>query len=118
MAKRPGALYLYRCCACGKQEAARGGSSFFRCLECKAKFAEPPNATRTGYDWNGKEFAHSEVFRAVAEGRLRKVTECECVDCGAPAKHYDHRDYNHPLTVEPVCRKCNRRRGPAIPKRK
>lgn len=38
-----------------------------------------------------------------------------CVDCGAPACDYDHRDYNKPLEVEPVCRRCNKLRGSAIP---
>lgn len=36
-----------------------------------------------------------------------------CVDCGAPAECHDHRDYSKPLHVEPVCRSCNVRRGPA-----
>lgn len=27
---------------------------------------------------------------------------------------YDHRDYTKPLSVEPVCRSCNKLRGPAI----
>jgi hypothetical protein len=38
----------------------------------------------------------------------------QCVDCGAQARDYDHRDYNKPLEVDPVCRRCNLRRGPAI----
>jgi hypothetical protein len=38
----------------------------------------------------------------------------QCVDCGAQARDYDHRDYNKPLEVNPVCRRCNLRRGPAI----
>lgn len=54
------------------------------------------------------------VKRAVNQGHLRPVRECVCVDCGAPARHYDHRDYNEPLAVEPVCASCNRRRPPAI----
>ena len=54
------------------------------------------------------------VLKAVREGRLRPVHECVCVDCGATAQHYDHRDYNKPDTVEPVCRSCNARRPPAI----
>lgn len=36
-----------------------------------------------------------------------------CVDCGAPADRYDHRDYSKPLDVEPVYCSCNGRRGPA-----
>jgi hypothetical protein len=27
---------------------------------------------------------------------------------------YDHRDYNQPLQVEPVCSPCNISRGPAL----
>ena len=38
-----------------------------------------------------------------------------CVDCGKRAEHYDHRDYTKPLEVEPVCRSCNKLRGPAHP---
>jgi NMD protein affecting ribosome stability and mRNA decay len=37
-----------------------------------------------------------------------------CVDCGASAHDYDHRDYSKPLEVEPVCRACNFKRGPAL----
>jgi hypothetical protein len=54
------------------------------------------------------------VLRAVRRGELRPIRECICVDCGAPARHYDHRDYNKPTEVEPVCYQCNHRRGPAI----
>jgi hypothetical protein len=54
------------------------------------------------------------VLRAVRRGELRPVRECVCVDCGAPARHYDHRDYNKPTEVDPVCVPCNMRRGPAI----
>jgi len=56
----------------------------------------------------------SVVERAVREGRLKPVRDCICVDCGAPARHYDHRDYNKPDVVEPVCKRCNANRPPAI----
>jgi len=36
-----------------------------------------------------------------------------CTDCGAQARDYDHRDYARPLDIEPVCRRCNQKRGPA-----
>lgn len=36
-----------------------------------------------------------------------------CADCGAPARHYDHRDYFEPFQITPVCHTCNVRRGPA-----
>lgn len=35
----------------------------------------------------------------------------KCVDCGASAMHYDHRDYFKPFIVEPVCHRCNLLRG-------
>jgi hypothetical protein len=58
--------------------------------------------------------AVSKVNREVALGNLKKATEHVCVDCGKPAKQYEHRNYSKPLDVEPVCRGCNKRRGPAL----
>jgi hypothetical protein len=64
----------------------------------------------------GSEKAHNAVFNAIKKGILEPITKnTKCVDCGAPAKHYDHRDYNKPLSVEAVCQKCNVKRGPGIP---
>lgn len=54
------------------------------------------------------------VRKAERTGALKPIREHSCVDCGAPARHYDHRDYNKPLEVEPVCASCNYYRGPAI----
>lgn len=64
----------------------------------------------------GAPAAHSKVQKAVSRGDLPAVQTQTCVDCGAPATDYDHRDYNKPLDVEPVCRPCNGVRGPGIPK--
>lgn len=50
----------------------------------------------------------------VKMGRMPKVTTLLCVDCGKPAKCYDHRDYLKPLDVEPVCISCNKLRGAAM----
>ena len=55
------------------------------------------------------------VFSAIKRGELKPIKECICVDCGKPAQHYDHRDYNEPIKVDPVCRVCNAARGHAIP---
>ena len=55
--------------------------------------------------------AHQRVLLAVKRGLLPPVTSYRCIDCGLPAKHYDHRDYSKPLEVDPVCIKCNFRRG-------
>lgn len=57
-----------------------------------------------------RQRAYAAVARAVANGELEPVTVKSCVDCGARAKHYDHRDYSKPLEVVPLCRSCNRLR--------
>jgi len=54
---------------------------------------------------------------AIRRGLIPPVNTRTCVDCGKPADAYDHRDYNKPLDVEPVCTGCNVRRGPGIPLR-
>lgn len=59
--------------------------------------------------------AHRFARLAVRNGYLKDPTALTCVDCGAPAKVYDHRDYNKPLDVDPVCHSCNATRGPALP---
>src|SRR3990172_2168897 len=60
--------------------------------------------------------AQAAVRIAVKLGVLPCITEkTKCVDCGLQANAYDHRDYNKPLEVEPVCHGCNVRRGPALP---
>jgi hypothetical protein len=53
--------------------------------------------------------------KAVNKGLLPHPKTLECNDCGAPAICYDHRDYNKPLEVEPVCKSCNGSRGAGIP---
>jgi len=54
------------------------------------------------------------MAHALRRGIIKKLSpDIKCVDCGKPAKCYDHRDYFKPLDVEPVCISCNRFRGPA-----
>ena len=53
------------------------------------------------------------VKKAIERGLLPPIDGRYCVDCGAFAHVYDHRDYSKPLSVDPVCRSCNRTRGPA-----
>jgi hypothetical protein len=58
--------------------------------------------------------AHRIVQKAVRKGLLPKLDgSILCTDCTAPAAVYDHREYAKPLAVEPVCKSCNVRRGPA-----
>ena len=57
----------------------------------------------------------TEMVKAYKSGELKRIGKLDkCVDCGKPAKHYDHRDYSKPLDVVPVCVSCNILRGPAI----
>lgn len=60
-----------------------------------------------------KTAASTAVGNAIAEGRLLRPAQFDCADCGGQAIWYDHRDYGKPLHVEPVCRACNFKRGPA-----
>lgn len=64
--------------------------------------------------YSKQEASHKIVKIAVDSKILPKVRSQECVDCGKPARHYDHRDYMKPLEVEPVCISCNFKRGPAL----
>ena len=56
------------------------------------------------------------VSKAVKAGDIPHISTQSCVDCGKQAAAYDHRDYNKPLDVEPVCKSCNYKRGAAIPR--
>lgn len=69
--------------------------------------------------------AGGKVHRAIEQGLLppvctkyrwcfETIKSVSCVDCDNQAQCYDHRDYLEPLTVEPVCERCNYRRGFAM----
>ena len=62
------------------------------------------------------QVAMAKVRTAVRRGDLEHISSQLCVDCGSQAKHYDHRDYDKPLDVEPVCISCNHKRGKALGK--
>jgi hypothetical protein len=81
------------------------------CKECGIK------RDRDGARSGGKSGAYAVMNCAIRHGFLKPAKEHSCVDCGAQAEHYDHRDYNRPLDVEPVCACCNAQRGKAIPRR-
>jgi len=92
------------------------GRYYYACIECgtgkpigKAKRCTPCN---TGYYAAMRE-ANAAITLAKSRG-LPKASAHACVDCGAQAFDYDHRDYRKPLEIEPVCRSCNIKRGPAL----
>lgn len=58
--------------------------------------------------------AINRISAAVKWRHIPRAATFACVDCGIPATEYDHRDYTKPRDVEPVCRPCNHKRGPAL----
>lgn len=58
--------------------------------------------------------AIAAIGQATSQGRLLYAYQRTCVDCGADAQVYDHRDYSKPYEVDPVCQRCNLARGRAM----
>lgn len=88
------------CYDCGRFLAVTTGGRL-RCTPC----ANTHN--------NKASIAHHTVAAWVRDGMLPnlKTYAVACRDCGERADRYDHRDYDKPLHITPVCRTCNRRRG-------
>ena len=63
----------------------------------------------------GSHEASKITREAVEEKKLANPRGLKCEDCDKRAELYDHRDYNKPLKVAPVCFGCNKRRGSALP---
>ena len=72
-----------------------------RCYDC----------SKTAYELRTK--IQRVVLKAIMDGKLAPPRTLACADCGKAAYGYDHRDYDRPLDVEPICRSCNHKRGPA-----
>jgi len=91
------------CIACGTsiKNRDRLATKCFPCLHAWGKNS-------------GARDAYKAVSKEIKAGRLADPKTLTCADCGKAARDYDHRDYNKPLEVEPVCRSCNKLRGPAI----
>lgn len=105
-----------RCESCGTDISFRDVRAKF-CFPCIDK--RQKRCTAKYNKFNPKHKRHQvarEITRnAVALGFLPDPKSLICVDCGKPAVCYDHRNYNHPLKVEPVCIICNSCRGKGIP---
>lgn len=97
-----------RCCICKSNINLRDSKSIF-CETCSGKFphGDKPNKPK-------QAAAHRIVSTAVKAGIISPIdSQTKCVDCGSVAKVYEHRDYNKPLDVVPVCHSCNAKRGSA-----
>lgn len=91
------------CLQCGCDISERHYHAKY-CLPCSAERQKNPAAVA----------AHRIVSDAIKRGELDHPRTLVCADCSKPATDYDHRDYSKPLDVQPVCRSCNKLRGPAI----
>lgn len=93
---------LPACIDCGKGPLKP--KVLYRCLPC---------SLRNEYF---RQRARVSVRRAIDRGELAdlSVSAVACADCGERADRYDHRDYSKHLEVDPVCRRCNRNRGPGV----
>lgn len=95
-----------------------------RCRECSEYFIDGCNSARRCRTCSSARtlklrkagtIAHLLVAVAVRDGRLPRPSTLQCVDCQwQTAEVYDHRDYDKPLEVDPVCRPCNTKRGTVI----
>jgi len=91
------------CNRCGHQWLARSLQLPAQCPKCKhSLWRETPTQSQ----------AQQAVRRAIKRGEFLALNgNIPCVDCGQPAKVYDHRNYTHPLMVDAVCMSCNAKRG-------
>lgn len=97
-----------RLCPGCKKKLTRKHHSITFCDECWRKH----NKGEIG-PYNNR--ARELVNYAVKLGIIPKASAYKCADCGEQAQAYDHRDYNKPLDVHPVCQPCNNKRGMGIP---
>lgn len=97
-------LKRFKCTTCPTVDLRAGGTSGYQCAACYPR--SPARELQLA--------AHKAVADAVRLKRLPHPSTLMCADCAGHAQQYDHRDYNAPLVVAPVCRRCNVRRGPAV----
>lgn len=108
------------CVRCERRniEDARSARICPYCLKEKGKNDNRHSRYHSGCSHEVSEIskrATAEVVRAMKAGEIQRITpETKCVDCGKPARDYDHRHYRKPLDVVPVCRACNQKRGAAL----
>jgi hypothetical protein len=103
-----------RCSVCGIDLIAKTNrfcGEFYCFVHRKEKRAELKSQAHI----NHNQISRNLTVSAVRYGFLLPASDFYCVDCGIRAENYDHRDYNKPLDVVPVCRSCNMKRWKGIP---
>ena len=87
------------CFYCGQSIAAH--------LNPRTRMCDPCKAARLPYT----EMARALVEFHVDTNRIPRPDSMPCHDCGFMAEFYEHRNYNKPLHIAPICRSCNAVRG-------
>lgn len=95
---------MSKCAKC-KKPFSRSGADV--CLDC----AELRRKERNEIQYPSR----IAVTKAIKSGLLSHPKKLLCADCGKPAYCYDHRDYTKPLSVDPVCKRCDCLRGAGEP---
>lgn len=93
------------CDNCGKKYKRAPGCNI--CIECSSERERQRGIVRRA--------SAKAVKESITKGILKPATKYRCVDCGARASCYDHRDYRKPNDVEPVCKRCDANRGSGKP---
>jgi hypothetical protein len=89
-----------------KDKIAEIGRRFRRTT--KGKVSINKHEQRYSAKYPEKRFAKTEVYKAVAAGKLPRVNTLTCHRCHVnQAKHYHHPDYSKPLDVIPLCVQCH-----------
>jgi hypothetical protein len=87
------------------------------CIDCGNPHERHPRSWRCWSCQAGAQAARQKAVAAVKKAIkafiLPPPDTVLCIDCEMPACEYEHRDYRKPMDVNPICRKCNIRRGPA-----
>jgi hypothetical protein len=115
LGRKPGSLVRARCYVCGTVELSTWTSHYWRCNPCRVAGIRTSSPIRR-YNCTGKDICRAEIHLAIRDGKLPHPKGLTCAGCGGVAVEYEHRNYNHPMRVEPICRSCNLKRGPAIPR--
>lgn len=82
------------------------------CAKCRSPYWN--KAKTDGEYYNMQTFALRIVSISRKEGLLADPKTLKCMDCGKNAKYWEHRNYARPLLVDPICQKCNIKRGKSI----
>lgn len=98
-------------CGADIRERYQGARFCFPCTRIRARIS-----SRKYIPNNDNNVSRAVTKYAVKVGFLPDPRNFICMDCnGRQAECYDHRDYNKPLEVDPVCLQCNSSRGRGIP---